>query len=321
MNTPVPAVSVVIPTYNRAHVLPRALQSVARQTYADYEVIVVDDGSTDGTPSVLDRIDPPVRDRMKVLRAEQNSGAAAARNRGVRAARGSFVAFLDADDEWMPAKLEKQLERFRSAPPEVGLVTTGYTLIDLGGRTQAGNPRYPQEGDLSASMPDFIGGQGEIVGVFSTLMFRRDVFDRIGGLDESLSCWEDADFYFRAARHAHFAFVPDALTLKHDSADSISGNWSLEATGARAFWQKYEPHVGSRLQFRRYVARHQHGMAVLACRSGHLAEGRRLFRESLAILPSQWHPVVHLVLSLSGARAYGRILSLRERFRARPLNA
>jgi len=317
MNSRTPAVSVVIPTYNRAHVVERAIQSVAGQTYTDYELILVDDASTDGTAGLAARLEAQLNGRLRYIRCETNGGAAAARNRGIQSARGTYVAFLDADDEWAPRKLELQVEQFKSAPPEVGLITTGYVLVDRYGRPTLEHPLYPKEGDLSSAMPDFIGGRGEIVGVFSTLMFRRSVAEEIGGLDETLRCWEDADFYFRAAGRYHFAFMPERLTVKHDSADSISANWSLEATGVRSFWQKYgpNPRVGSRPQFRRYIARHQHGVAVLACLSGNVAEGRRLFLESLAIVPVQWHAIVHLLLSLSGARGYARILSMRNRFR------
>jgi len=309
-----PVVSVIIPTYNRAHVLPRALDSVANQTYTDYEVIVVDDGSTDGTADLISTF-AKLRGRISYIRVERNRGAAAARNRGIDDARGTYIAFLDADDEWAPTKLAMQVALFAAAPPEVGLITTRYILFDQAGQLTSVNPPHPKEGDLSLAMIDFIAGRQEIVGVFSTLMFKRSVIERVGRLDETLRCWEDADFYFRAARYFHFSFIPERLTMKYDSADSISCNWAVEAAGVRVFWEKYRDEVGAFPHFRRYIARHQHGMAVFACLEGNLSEGRRLFRESLAILPSQWHPVVHLALTLSGTRAYARILSLREQLR------
>ena len=309
-----PVVSVIVPTYNRAHVLPRALRSVTKQTYTDYEVIVVDDGSTDATADVVSEL-ADLRGRVRYVKVDRNRGAAAARNRGIDEARGTYIAFLDADDEWTPTKLAAQVALFSTAPPEVGLITTGYILFDQGGRRASVNPPHPKEGDLSVAMIDFIAGRQEIVGVFSTLMFKRSIIDRVGRLDETLRCWEDADFYFRAARHFHFRFISERLTMKHDSADSISCNWAVEAAGVRVFWNKYRDEVGALPHFRRYIARHQHGMAVFACLAGNLSEGRRLFRESLAILPSQWHPVVHLALTLSGTRAYARILSLREQLR------
>lgn len=310
-----PVVSVVIPTYNRAHVLSRALRSVATQTYTDYEVLVVDDGSTDATEGVVAGFTQQLPDRVKYIKVDRNRGAAAARNRGVRAARGTYVALLDADDEWRPMKLEKQVAHFATVPPEVGLITTRYVLFDRSGRRRSENPPHPKEGDISDSMVDFIEGTEEIVGIFSTLMFRRFVFERVGGLDEALPCWEDADFYFRAARQFHFRFLPEALTLKHESADSISYNWSVEAAGVHLFWRKYREHVGSRPQFRRYIARHQHGAAVQACLAGDLREGRRLFRQSLAIWPSQWHPAAHLAMSFAGAKAYAGMWSMGQRLR------
>ena len=116
-----PTVSVIIPTYNRAHLLPRALESVLAQTFEDLEVLVVDDGSTDGTEAVVTGYD----DRVRYLRQPQNAGVSAARNRGLREARGEFVAFLDSDDEWFPEKLARQVERFRELPDRVGLLYCG----------------------------------------------------------------------------------------------------------------------------------------------------------------------------------------------------
>lgn len=106
-------VSVVIPTYNRAHVLNRAIRSVLGQTYQHFEIIVVDDGSTDNTEQVVKAI---ADDRVRYIRHETNKGtAAAARNTGIRQACGEFIGFVDSDDEWLPGKLQKQVDKFHSA--------------------------------------------------------------------------------------------------------------------------------------------------------------------------------------------------------------
>lgn len=107
-----PAVSVVIPTYDRAAVLPRAIDSVLGQTVEDLELLVVDDGSTDRAPDVVAGY---ADDRVRCLRHEQNRGASAARNSGIEAASGDYVAFLDSDDEWLAGKLETQLAVLEAA--------------------------------------------------------------------------------------------------------------------------------------------------------------------------------------------------------------
>jgi len=106
-----PTVSVIIPTYNRAHLVGRSIQSVINQTYQDFEIIVVDDGSTDNTEDIIKEFQKKDK-RIKHIKHNKNKGGSAARNTGIRAARGEYIAFLDSDDEWMPTKLEKQTSYF-----------------------------------------------------------------------------------------------------------------------------------------------------------------------------------------------------------------
>src|SRR5688500_9781977 len=120
-----PIVSVVIPTYNRAHLIRRAIDSVVAQTFADWELIVVDDASKDDAEGVVRSYGDS---RMRYVRHDVNKGASAARNTGLYAAHGEFVAFLDSDDEWLPEKLASQVELFRANPggfASLGVVLTG----------------------------------------------------------------------------------------------------------------------------------------------------------------------------------------------------
>ncbi|GAH74960.1 unnamed protein product, partial [marine sediment metagenome] len=121
-----PTVSVIIPTYNRAYLIGRAIQSVLNQTYQDFEIIVVDDGSTDDTEEIVRSFKDK---RIGYVRHEKNKGAAAARNTGIKAAKSEYIAFQDSDDEWLPEKLEKQMKVFENAPPEVGVVYTDFLRI------------------------------------------------------------------------------------------------------------------------------------------------------------------------------------------------
>lgn len=106
-----PKVSVIIPTYNRAHLIGRAIKSVLNQTYKDFEIIIVDDGSTDKTEEVVKDFKD---ERVRYIRREKNKGGSAARNTGIKAARGEYIAFQDSDDEWLPEKLEKQMKAFEA---------------------------------------------------------------------------------------------------------------------------------------------------------------------------------------------------------------
>jgi len=117
------SVSIVIPTYNRAGLLSRTIQSVLNQTYQDFEIIIVDDGSTDKTEEVVKSFNSK---KIFYNRHEENKGANAARNTGIKASRGEYIAFQDSGDEWLPQKLERQMKVFENASPEVGVVYTGY---------------------------------------------------------------------------------------------------------------------------------------------------------------------------------------------------
>src|SRR4030066_2069221 len=124
-----PGVSVIIPTYNRARFIERAIRSVLNQTYQNFEIIVVDDASTDDTEERVRRLLPNGR-RLKYVRHDINRGAGAARDTGIKNAAGEYIALLDSDDEWLPEKLEKQLQVFKESRDEkLGLVYCGVVLI------------------------------------------------------------------------------------------------------------------------------------------------------------------------------------------------
>ncbi len=142
-----PAVSVVIPAYNEAMFVRRAVDSVLNQTLTDLELIAVDDGSVDNTLAVLQSCEPPVRSLT-----QPNAGPAAARNRGLRTARGEFVAFLDADDWWQPTKLERQVALLRTRP-DLGFCSTA-TRVVLADGSPAGNCRCALASDAPGSARD-----------------------------------------------------------------------------------------------------------------------------------------------------------------------
>jgi glycosyltransferase involved in cell wall biosynthesis len=197
-----PRVSVVIPAYNAAATLPETLASVIAQTMTDYEVIVVDDGSTDATPAVLARYG----DRIRVLRKVNEGRPSTTRNLGAQAARGELVAFLDADDRWRPEKLARQLALF-AANPRLGLVYTAAAVIDSNGRVLRVNP-CPR------------GGRGRIYSLLavgnmmvgSSVMVRRIAIAEAGWFDEELTSIENWDLWIRIARRWEVDFVDEPLT-------------------------------------------------------------------------------------------------------------
>jgi glycosyltransferase involved in cell wall biosynthesis/SAM-dependent methyltransferase len=183
-----PLVTVVIPCYNQAHFLGEAIESVLSQSYTNFEVIVVDDGSTDETSEVASRYE-----EVRLIRQE-NRGLSGARNRGLGEARGEYVVFLDADDRLLPGALEAGLRCFE-AHPECAFVSGKSRRIAEDG-TLLSPWRPPHvEGDHYLALL-----RGNYIGMHGTVMYRRRVFDDVGGFDVTLSACEDYDLYFRVAR-------------------------------------------------------------------------------------------------------------------------
>lgn len=197
-----PPISVIIPTYNHARFLAAAIDSALSQTLKPSEVIVVDDGSTDETSSVLEAFE----DKVRVIR-QKNQGVATARNRGAEVAAGDYFAFLDADDVWLPRKLEMQLSRFQ-AEPGLGLVHCGLEQIDEDNRT-LGRTVDGMEGSVANEMLLF--NRPTVLGGGSGAMVPRAVFEEAGEFDERLSTSADWDLYYRIARKHKIGFVPRVL--------------------------------------------------------------------------------------------------------------
>lgn len=218
-----PAVSVVIPSYNRVRQLPRAIESVLRQTFADLELIVVDDGSSDGTLDYLAAIADP---RLRVIRHERNQGACAARNTGIRAARAELVAFQDSDDEWLVTKLARQVEALAAADPaEYGAIYCGKLTYGESGRSDWGPRRaFYAPGPGSAQVEGDILLQLLRTPMISTqtLLVRKPLLEAIGGFDEESRIGQDWDLSVRLARITKFLFIDEPLGICFIESDSIT---------------------------------------------------------------------------------------------------
>jgi GT2 family glycosyltransferase len=245
-----PLVSVIVPTYNRAYCLPRTLDSVRAQTHSRFEVILIDDGSTDGTADLVARCygDDP---RIKYF-SQKNQGVTAARNRGLAQAQGDYIALLDSDDVWMPWKLELQLASFRHCP-EIGLVWTDMQALGPEGnvvsnsflRTMYHAYRWFRTADLfprSYSLPEVthipelaatrlhVGDifsqmvMGNLVHT-STVMLSRERFDMVRGYNEALrGAGEDYDFHLRTCREGPVGFL-DVASIQYQTGmpDRLTG--------------------------------------------------------------------------------------------------
>lgn len=214
-------VSVIIPTYNRAKVLKRALESVLEQSYRDLEVIIVDDGSTDNTAELISSIQD---DRIRYYYTQINSGAAAARNYGLQKAEGEYIAFQDSDDIWYRDKLQKQMSVMTSAGEAVGAVYHKI-MYDLGNDQCAVLPNEEisvsrKSGDIYAQML-----YDNLIPCPSILM-KRECVEQIGMFDSAMKALEDYDFALKLARNYRIGFIDEILLEAALSTDGVSQNVS-----------------------------------------------------------------------------------------------
>jgi hypothetical protein len=213
LNTP--SVSVVIPLYNKERHIARAIRSVLRQTWSGFEVIVVDDGSTDASPSVVEAIQDP---RIHLIR-QANAGVSAARNRGIAESRAGLIAFLDADDEWLPGHLET-IERLSQKYPDCGVYATAYEVVDARHCRRAcefkGTPGSRPEGILSsyfhvaASYPVWT----------SAAAVPRRVLDSVGLFPVGVPRGEDVDMWSRIAIRYPICYSTRVGAVYHKEADN-----------------------------------------------------------------------------------------------------
>lgn len=205
-----PSISVVIPTYNRAEKVRRAVESVLAQSFADLEVIVVDDGSSDDTALVLEQA---FGRRIRYF-AQTNQGASVARNRGIEEATGEWIAFLDSDDLWEPEKIECQLDALRRVRTGCGACYTDVrffnhsetrTMFELAESSYRHSGQVGVNGEALRLLVK-PGGAGMVI-CLSSLMVRKDVIRKAGGFDPALLYSQDSEFMFRLAMATPFCFV------------------------------------------------------------------------------------------------------------------
>ncbi|MFT3743910.1 MAG: glycosyltransferase family A protein [Pyrinomonadaceae bacterium] len=208
-------VSVVIPNYNYAHYLRETIDSVLAQTYPDVEIVVVDDGSKDDSKEILAGYGGKIRTIF-----QQNQGVSAARNNGVAVSEGEFVAFLDADDAWLPTKIEKQVARFRE-DEELGLVHVGVDEIDAEGNSLV-HRLEGVEGKVCTALL-MLKREG-VLGGGSGMMVRRSVFDETGGFDLGLSTSADWDLHYRVSERYTVGFVPELLLKYRVHSSNMHAN-------------------------------------------------------------------------------------------------
>lgn len=230
-----PLVSVIIPTYNRAVMTVEAIQSVLSQTYTNFEIIVVDDGSTDNTRDVVAQIDDK---RLRYI-YQDNARQAAARNHGIEVSKGDYVAFLDSDDLFFPEKLAQQVQ-YLVEHPQVGLLYSGYTFC---GKQE--NIKTIHYATLSGQPIAQIMTRMEIA--TPSVIMPRHVFDIVGNFDTTLPGVEDLEFWVRVACHFEIASMPEPLVEIRVNSINPNRNVRRRLNNTLRVWDKIfaqKPNIG-----------------------------------------------------------------------------
>jgi glycosyltransferase involved in cell wall biosynthesis len=264
-------VSIIIPTYNRGYILETTIDSVLSQEYPDFEILIVDDGSTDSTEEIVRSKKDA---RISYIKHDRNKGISSSRNTGLRKARGEYMAFLDSDDLWYPQKLVKQIEVFIKYPKADFVFTNGY---------------YKKEGDLlfkTDKGSSFLAQDEnhfplkDIVTLPSSWMFRKSVFEKTGGFDESFFRWEDGDFFVRAAKVCRVYFLNEPLVYWRSPQENLD---ILEELDARKLF--FEKHKNTIILDREYYYRFVKTMGKDYLKRGKKNEARICLKYALGIRP------------------------------------
>ena len=252
-----PLISVVVPAFNAASTLRESVESALKGSYENVEIIIVDDGSTDATSEIAEALS--ALDRRVSLHRRQNGGVSAALNSALAIARGEYVARLDADDLWHPAKLQRQVETAGSNP-DAALIYTWVRYIDAEGRVHRDGPpqRFPSRALCRGIYESLVGGN-------SSALMRRDVVQELGGYDETLSSWEDLLLQLRISADHAIDHVPEYLVGYRVRPGSLSAR----PDNMLASWRKARERMDELFpQVPKFVRNWAHGK-----RCAELAEG------------------------------------------------
>ena len=298
-----PLVSVVIATYNRADFLRTAIVSVLSQTFQDFEIVVVDDASQDHTCKVIHDFHEK---KIRYIKHDVNKGIAAVRNTGLLNSTGKYIAYLDDDDEWLPKKLQVQVDLLEGRPTKVGLVYSGYLRIN---RTTGEIERQylPQKmGKIvnNVLVPNWIK-------TTSNPLIRKECFDEVGLFDETLSPCEDWDMWNRISKkNFHFEYIKEILFKYYvHNKPQATKNVLFVKDSYDKMLNKY----GNIMPLRRIVGRRYVSIGATYCYNYNNREGKDLILRGIFLFPYDIRHYVYLLLSLAGSSNYRKLRALKNK--------
>jgi len=293
-----PKVSVIIPTYNRAEFLRSAIASALSQIFTDLEIIISDDKSTDNTREVVETFKD---ERIKYVRNEGNKGPSATRNTAILASKGEYIAFLDDDDEWLPDKLQKQIEVLDKSRPNICGVYSNRLFIDkLSGKILSDNPGTERlKGNLLYQL--IIKSPIHT----STAVIKKRCLDEIGLFDETISYMEDYDLWIRLSMYWDFEYIPIPLIKAYVHGQAhLSRNLSGQTAGREKLLERYNDLFKKN---RKSWGKLYLCLGAQYCQLKQMKNGRRNIIKGIIKYPFSKIAYFHFFSSLLGADNYQRL--------------
>ena len=302
-----PTVSVIIPTYNRENLIGRAIYSVLKQTYQDFEIIVVDDGSTDHTEDVIRQLQNKEK-RITYIKNKKNKGAATARNTGISEAKGKYIAFQDSDDEWLSGKLEKQMKMFKRAPLEIGVIYTGFWRIEGDKKEYIPSDKIiKKEGDIHIELlkGNFVTTQSIVV--------RKECFGKAGMFEEDLPRLQDWELVLRLSKYYHFKCIDEPLLVSYHTPDSISANNEALIKAYESIINKYYQDF---VKHKKILSKHMNFLGSFLCVNYNFPVGKKYLIEAVKKHPTNIKFLLMVFISFFGQDIYRKLYRFRNKYKA-----
>ncbi len=278
-----PLVSVIIPTYNRGHLIKKAINSVLNQTYKNLELIVVDDASTDNTEEIISTITNP---NLIYIKQSSNLGPSVARNKGIEIAKGELIAFLDSDDQWYPEKLEKQINLLLNSDKSIGAVYCGMEFYDF--KT---NERIGEHIITVDIKNNFTSGKYFLTPPMVTVLAYKSVLEEVGGLDSNLKANEDTELAIRICKKYNFALVNESLVKVTRNHEQLMANNENYIKAREIIFNKHYDFLSKDILFG--LAKQISSYNIL---NGNFTKAKNFIYKALRIKPFDVKTIAQLVL-------------------------
>jgi len=289
-------VSVIIPTHNRAEFLCSAITSVLNQTFQDFEIVIIDDASKDHTREVITNFNDA---RIKVIHNQVSKGAAGARNIGIKNTKCEYIAFLDDDDEWLPNKLQMQIDMLENNLIDIFGVYTNIIEIDkISGKILStgilGNTKDPFQGNCIAT---------------SSLLLRRECFERVGLFDENMPASSDYDMWIRILKKFRFEYIDEPLVKYSIHGNRISVDNDKVIRGVEILLKKHSEILALNSKHHSSIYLF---LGICYCYNGNIKKGRRACLKATWLYPYELRNYFNLLLSLTGVNNFKKLRKTKE---------